>query len=288
MTVATSGKTTRVILALGFLGVIATVFAFRPLKSAPRPNPASAVGPQPPVRRHETRRPLLALAPRSAPIGVPEFLDRVPRAEVRAFLDHVLEKIPEKGQGVDGYRFESWPWGDKPTHEAVALKATPGADPEKLIARIMDVGAYKGNIAHVEASRLTKNESITSSPTSTSSAKPLEDVRFHQVLNVPGVAKIQHELVLVDAGTIKGYRVAYWYLLKDETKALDRKDGARSAFNVGAWFAAPNVVGYAFSSWPERSDVNWVQWVTLTGGSNAMAKKVVEGNIDGMAAWAKR
>ena len=62
--------------------------------------------------------------------------------------------------------------------------------------------------------------------------------------------------MLVDAGTIKGYRVAYWYLLEERTAALDLKGGARSEFNVGAWFAAPGVVGYAMSTWPRRGDVN--------------------------------
>src|SRR5438445_400835 len=83
----------------------------------------------------------------------------------------------------------------------------------------------------------------------------------------PAVARLQQELMQVDAGRIKGYRVAYWYLLKDETGALDRKDGARGAFNVGAWLVAPGVVGYALSSWPRRDDVNLVQWTTLTTGA---------------------
>ena len=34
-------------------------------------------------------------------------------------------------------------------------------------------------------------------------------------------------LVLVDAGTIKGYRVAYWYLLRRETEALRKEEKAR-------------------------------------------------------------
>ncbi len=117
--------------------------------------------------------------------------------------------------------------------------------------------------------------------------KALESVHFFQRISVPGVAKVQHKLVLVDAGTIKGYRVAYWYLLGPETGSLDLKTGARSEFNVGAWLVAPGVVGYALSTWPRRSDVNMMQWIMLTSGANGLAKQVVEGNIDGMAAWAK-
>jgi hypothetical protein len=95
-------------------------------------------------------------------------------------------------------------------------------------------------------------------------------------------------LVLVDAGTIRGYRVAYWYLLKDQTRSLDPKVAARSESNIGAWLAAPGVVGYALSSWPRRDDVSALQWVWLTSGADAVAKKVIEGNIDGMATWAKQ
>ena len=43
----------------------------------------------------------------------------------------------------------------------------------------------------------------------------------------PRLPNIQQELKLVDAGTIKGYRVAYWYLLKEGTDALDPKRSMR-------------------------------------------------------------
>jgi len=207
------------------------------------------------------------------------FWDRVQDPEARAFLGRVLTKVPARGEGVKGCQFHSWPQGNSPTHEAVVLKVIPGADPESLIARIMDVDGYKGRIAHVEECRSQRGSNAAS--------RQPGNVRVFQVLNVPGIAKIQQELVLVDAGTIKGYRVVFWSLLKDETRALDPKAGARCAYNVGAWLVAPNVVGYALHSWPERKDVNVVQWTTLTGGADVLAKKVVESNIDGMAAWAK-
>jgi hypothetical protein len=141
----------------------------------------------------------------------------------------------------------------------------------------MDVDGYPRNIAHVVTARSEPDPAFR---------QPAK-LRFFQIISIPKVARVQHELALVDAGTVKGYRVVYWYLLKDETRALDPKLAARSAFNIGAWLAAPGVVGYAFSTWPERSDVNVVQWVSLTAGGNALAKSIVEGNIDGMAAWAK-
>ena len=144
----------------------------------------------------------------------------------------------------------------------------------------MDVDGYKGKIAHVDVCR--------SKPGSRPASKNLKEVHFFQVLSVPGIAKIQQELAMVDAGTIKGYRIVYWYLLKDETRALDPKAGARSAHNIGAWLVAPNVIGYALHSWHERDHVNVVQWTTLTVGADVLAKKIVESNIDCMAAWAKK
>ncbi len=188
-----------------------------------------------------------------------------------------MQKVPESTAGVAGYQFHHWKQEGKPTEEAIGLKAIPGLDPARLIARVMDVDAYKGRIAHVETCRSVPDSAFT----------PPGKVRFLQVISVPGVAKVQQELVLVDAGTIKGYRVAYWYLLKDRTRSMDPKLAARSDFNIGAWLAAPGVVGYALSSWPRRDDVNRLQWLSLTSGANALARKVVEGNIDGMAEWAK-
>ncbi|MDB5351699.1 MAG: hypothetical protein JWN86_2946 [Planctomycetota bacterium] len=249
--VAASRKTYLILFALISSGALA-FFAASPRSKSGR-NPSE----------HVARRP----AWRSS-------LDEAP-PEVQEFLGRVFEKIPEHGAELTGYRFYDWEWDGRPTHEAMGFKAIRGLDPETLIARVMNVDSYVGNIPHVVVSRtLTDSE-----------FKPPGKVRFYQRIRVPKIATIQHELVLVDAGTIKGYRVAYWYLLKDRTKALDAGSGARSEYNVGAWLAAPGTVGYALSSWPGREDVNALQWVSLTSGANALAKKVVEGNIDGMAAW---
>jgi hypothetical protein len=207
----------------------------------------------------------------------PSPLDGAP-AEVREFLGRVLAKFPDRDQPVMGYQFSHWEWADKPTHEAMGLKAIPGADPREVIGRVMDVDRYPGHIAHVESCRSVRDPTFE---------RP-EEVHFYQVIRVPAIARVQQELVLVDAGTIQGYRVAYWYLLEDRTRSLDPKIAARSEFNIGAWLAAPGVVGYALSSWPRRDDVSALQWVLLTSGADVLAKTVIEGNIDGMAAWAKQ
>ena len=244
-------------LSLALLGVMVSLLIPRPV---PMPAPSPTTG------THVTLKPVW-----------PSGLDDAP-AEVREFLDRILGKIPEGGSGVAGYQFSHWERAGKPTHEAIGLKAIPGAEPEAILVRIMDVDHYKGHVAHVEASRSVRDSSFT----------PPGKVRFYQVISVPGVARVQHELVLADAGMVKGYRVAYWYLLEDRTRSLDPKAGARSESNIGAWLIAPGVLGYALSSWPNRGDVNAIQWLSLTSGANALAKKVVEGNIDGMAAWAKK
>ncbi len=251
----TSLKRTYLILSFGVLGAIVAVLALSPSQR-----------PAPTIVKDVARGP-----------ADPSPLDAAP-PEVREFLSRVIEKIPDGRTAVTGYQFWHWEWKGKPTDEAVGIKAIPGADPDELIARVMDVDSYVGNLAHVEASR-SENDSPL---------KPLQKVRLVQVISVPRLARIQHELALADAGTIKGFKVAYWYLLKDKTDSLDPKSGARSEFNIGAWLAAPGVVGYALSSWPKRDDVNALQWFSLTSGANAVARQIVEENIDGMAAWAKK
>lgn len=250
----TCGKVIEKIVRLGLVaGVVAVGL------SGSTPERATTVA-------HLVLRPTLPPASNDAP------------AEVREFLDRVFQHIPEGGTKVAGYQFHHWKREGKPTEEAVGLKAILGIAPDRLIARVMDVDGYKGRIAHVESCRSVSDPAF----------KPPRKVRFFQVIHVPGIAKVQQELALVDAGSIKGYRVAYWYLIGEKTGSLDPKVAARSESNVGAWLASPGVLGYALSSWPRRDDVNRLQWVSLTSGANALSKKVVQGNIDGMADWAKK
>jgi hypothetical protein len=251
--VATSRNVTYLILLLGLLGGI--VAGLAPW-SRPEQGPAGS--------RRIARKP-----------PPPSGLDGAP-PEVREFLDRVLERVPEGGTGATGYQFHHWAWEGKPTHEAVGLKAIPGVEPREAIARVMDVDGYTKHLAHVATCRSVLDPA----------AEPPKRVRLFQVVRIPGIARVQQELLLVDAGTVKGYRVAYWYLLEGATDEVDAKTGARSAFNVGAWLVAPGVVGYALSTWPRRGDVNALQWISLTSGADALAERVVEGNIDGLAAWA--
>ena len=206
--------------------------------------------------------------------------DRLEQAppEVLALLQQVLEQVPEAGVGVEPTQFDHWASSGHPTQAVLGIKAVPGLDPEDLIRRVMDVDGYEGRIPHVVSSRSR----------SVPATDPPEEIDVYQRIQIPGIVQVQHELRLVDAGTIKGYRVAYWSLLPEETAALDRRSGARSAFNVGVWLAAPGVVGYAFQSWPTREDVNAVQWFSMTTGAAVAAQRIVEGNIDAMAEWARQ
>jgi hypothetical protein len=264
--VATLRFPARTILRLIVLSALASALVPRPV-----PGPAvSAIEAAREARRQPEAEPDARRQPQ------PDRLASAP-PEVRAFLDRVLRDLPPAGSRVEGYRFLSWEQPGRPTRAALGVKAVPGLDPDALIARVMDVDGYEGRISHVLASR--------SRPAPGDS--PDAPVRFYQQVQVPGIARVQQEAILRDLGTIRGYRVACWSLLPEQTEALDPRGGARSAFNVGAWLAAPGVVGYALSSGPRRSDVNTLQWFSLTTGADALARPIAEQTIDDMASWSR-
>ncbi|MFH1464145.1 MAG: hypothetical protein ABIO70_07150 [Pseudomonadota bacterium] len=197
-------------------------------------------------------------------------------ADVQAFLNDVFARLP--AQAVGEYTFQSWEREGRPTSEGFGLLPVAGVNPGKLIARVMDVDHYKGNIAYVEECRTVADPRFS----------PPATVRFYQRLDLPMLGGVQHSLVLVDGGTRQGYRYAYWYLLGPETEALDPASGARSAYSMGAWIAGNGMIGYALSNAPRREDVSWAKWQAMTTGADMSAKPVVKANIEGMAAWASR
>lgn len=196
--------------------------------------------------------------------------------EAKAFLDRVFQRV--SSGTVSTYDFKSWKHAGNPTSEGIGLLPASGIDPEKFIARVMDVDHYVGNIDHVVESRSIEDERFP---------RP-QNVRFYQRINVPMLATIHQELVLVDGGEMQGFRVAYWYMLDKETGALSPKVGARGDYNVGAWLVNANTVGYALSSAPRKSDVGFLKYKALTKGADAAASTVVKNNIAGMIRWAKR
>lgn len=191
------------------------------------------------------------------------------------FVNRVLQRLPKGAVGE--FSFTSWDSG-RPTSEGFGIMAVPGADPEKVIDRVMDVDHYVGNIKHVVISRSIPDAKYT----------PPESVRFYHKVKIPLIGDLQHELVLERLGTVEGYAIAAWSLLERETAALNKRDGIRSAYNDGAWLVKPGVVGYALSSAPIRDDVGFLKWKALTKGADVAAASAIKDNIRGMTAWAAR
>lgn len=196
--------------------------------------------------------------------------------EHTAFVDRVFSRLPSSTPS--GLVFESWSHAGRPTDEGFGLLPVPGVDPEKLIAAVMDVDAYVGNVQHVSACRSIADDRF----------QPPQAVRFYQKVDIPVLGSVHHELVLHDLGERDGWRVAAWHVLRAETDALSTKEGFRSDYNIGAWLVKPGLVGYALASAPKRGDVGFLKWKALTAGADAAAKRVLKQNIEGMAAWAMR
>jgi hypothetical protein len=193
-----------------------------------------------------------------------------------SFIDRVLQRLPKAP--VTEYFFTHWRYADRPTDEAFGLLPIRGADPEKVLARVMDVNAYVGNIAQVVECRAIPDP-VHTGP---------QSVRFYQRIRIPVLGDVHHELVLERLGQRQGYEVAAWHQLARETEALGSKSAIRSQHNDGAWLVAPGVVGYALSSAPRRDDVGFLKWKALTTGADVLAAKVIRDNIEGVAAWAAR
>lgn len=194
---------------------------------------------------------------------------------VSAFLDRLFQHLTSLP--IREYLFRHWAVPGKVTNEAVGLLPVPGADPEKIAARVMDVDHYVGNVAHVCAARSIPDPAYP----------PPNMVRFYQRVKIPVIGELHQELVLERAGPRDGYQVLSWRLLERETEALSPKQAIRPAYLDGAWLMAPGVLGYALSSCPRREDVGLLKWKALTTGADVAAAGVFRENIEGMARWAR-
>lgn len=193
-----------------------------------------------------------------------------------AFLARVFAHLPASPPSP--YHFDRWNHGGRATDEALGLLSVPGVDPLALIAAVLDVDHYVGNVEHVAVSRSIPDPRFP----------PPDRIRFYQKVDVPLLGGVHHELVMYRLGERQGYALAGWDLLKPETDALSPKEAYRSDTSQGAWLAAPGVIGYALSSVPKRDDVGFLKWKALTAGADAAASRVVRANIEGMARWAAR
>ncbi len=196
--------------------------------------------------------------------------------EHKEFVQRVLQRLPS-GKPT-AFSFQSWKHGGRPTAEGFGIMPIAGVDPDRIMAAVMALQDYVGNVEHVVESRVISDPRFDG----------VAAKRFYQKVNIPLLGAVQHELALHLLGEMKGYQVAAWDVLRGETDALNKKAGFRSDYNMGAWFAAPGVLGYALASAPKRDDVGWLKWKALTKGADAAASKVVKANLECMARWAAR
>jgi hypothetical protein len=192
------------------------------------------------------------------------------------FIDRVLQRLPRTPPR--DYYFAHWPHAGRPTEEGFGMLPVPGADPERVIARVLDFDAYARNLAYVVECRAIADPAYP----------PPAKHRFYQRIKIPLLGEVHHELAMERLGQLAGYEVACWHMLERETEALGARGGVRSQHNDGAWLVAPGLVGYALSSAPRRDDVGFLKWKALTTGAEVAAAKVVRDNIERMAAWAAR
>lgn len=198
-------------------------------------------------------------------------------APARAFMDRALARLDQ----VTGspFAFAAWNTEGRVTKEGIGVRTFPeGVDPEKVVQKVLDVDNYEANLDHVTVSRAVPDPKY----------RMPSAVRFYELIDLSALGDIQFEAVLQDAGTCKGYRVVVWYMLPEATAALSRDVAIRNAYNDGAWLASPTSIGYALSSAPVDEDLNFVQRQALTNGADAMAKSLVQNNIQLMHAWTKK
>jgi hypothetical protein len=194
----------------------------------------------------------------------------------RPFVERIVKHLPKTAPTT--FTFKNWNFDKRPTDEGFGIMPIAGVDPEKVLDAVCDFDHYKGNIEHVAICRTVPDPRF----------KAPEQIRFYQKVDIPIIGSVQHELVMHRLGEIEGYQVAAWDILRAETDALNKRDGFRSDYNQGAWFAAPGVLGYALASCPKRDDVGFLKWAALTKGADAAATRVLRANIEGMARWAAR
>jgi hypothetical protein len=192
------------------------------------------------------------------------------------FLKRVFEHVSDLP--TREFSFRHWSVPGKVTEEALGLLPLAGTDPERFIARVMDVDRYVGNIGNVVECRTVADPAFS----------PPSSVHFYQRVKIPLLGDVHHDLGMERLGLIQGFEVVSWRLLQRETEALSKKTGIRSQYNDGAWLVSKEVVGYTLSSTPRRDDVGFLKWKVLTTGADVAASKVIRDNIEGMARWATR
>lgn len=194
-------------------------------------------------------------------------------ATIDDFLSRVMEHLPELKR--DKFNSVSWRYEGRPTGEAIGLKPGIDVDPEAVVARILDVEHYPGNVQYVDKTIVDKQTK--------------KSVTYTQKMKLPAIGGVQVVLTMKDLGTLDGYRVVAWKQEDAATEALDKKDGgARTEYNLGAWLVKADEVAYALSAAPLKKDLGSIKYALMTKGSDATTGPVLSSNIDSMVAWSQR
>ena len=193
--------------------------------------------------------------------------------ETRAqqFLDRVFPYLDELNP--DRFSSKSWKFDKRPTNEGVGMIPRLTVDVEKLVERILDVEAYPENVKYVEECQILER----SSPTS---------FTYVQHMSLPLLGKVQSAMDISDFGEQDGYRLVAWNQNRPATDALNKKQGFRTDYNLGAWLIKDDAVAFALSSCPRKSDVGGLKFAIMTRGADATAGEVLRQNISGMTDWA--
>ena len=189
------------------------------------------------------------------------------------FLDRVFEHVP--GLSRSKFDYSAWKYAGRPTQEGVGLLPGLDVDVDSMVSCILDVEHYPGNIRYVDSTEILQHHSDT-------------DFTYVQRLSLPMLGGMQMAIRLADYGDRDGYRVVAWSQDDEATERLDKKRGARTDYNLGAWLIKPDEVAYALSSAPRKKDVGSLKFAVMTKGADATAGEVLKTNIQGMTAWSRR
>ncbi len=194
-------------------------------------------------------------------------------AAAEEFLDRVLAH--ERDLSMDKFNYTSWKFENRPTSEGFGILPGQSVDVAAMAAHVLDVEHYPNNVKYVEDTEIVERRSPT-------------DVTYVQRMNLPVLGRIQVQIHLADYGVREGWHIIAWDQDADGTAALNKKQGVRTAYNLGAWLLSEDTVGYALSSAPLKSDMNSLKYLAMTKGADATAGEVLKQNIEGMIAWTTR
>ena len=193
-------------------------------------------------------------------MGAADFLDRV--------MPH-LTKLP-----TDKFNHTSWRYENRPTSEGVGILPAQ-VNLDIMASCILDAEHYPENVKYVESVEIVDRRSPT-------------DVSYIQRMSLPVLGKMQVQIDLAEIPSRDGWRIIAWDQNDAGTEELDKKQGARTAYNLGAWLLRDDAIAYALSSAPVKKDVGTLKYMAMTKGADAMASDVLKQNLEGMIAWAER